>query len=223
MPVKNIVGGDHFIDEEMWVVSLARKKVGQGSKHAFLIIEGFYKEEYKIVRADLFIKGGEALGSSYWSGPSGLNASNKSGDLSAKVLPGSGGKCVVQVSNASGTALVVMKQMVVDDLKKLAKECEYKSYGITVEKAEQLVKNIAADMKVNIGYNLCGDGSIYSLSFLSERYESCVSWAINMLAKIDIKVEGKWHDFILMDTSKLIPPVPKKEQEEENPKAENHM
>lgn len=215
--VYNVVGGKHLISNEAWTVSLVRKKAGHGAEHAFLIIEGLYQGNYKIVRADLFVKEGAPLGSSALFGESGLKGSNYAGNASAKTLPGSSGQAVLFASNASGQAMIKMKELMLDELEALAGQCEYKTYGITAEQAETLISQIEKDVGAKLGYNLFGDGSVYSASFLSQRFHSCVSWAIEKLRQINIKVEGTWHDFILVKTSKILPAakqenVPQEEQ-----------
>lgn len=145
-----------------WIVSLVRRTQGEGSNHAFLLLESIEDNNYRIRRMDFFIE--RRYNKRY---------QNSSENPAITVF---------------GVGLIEITEISLFDAESLAKSCIGLSTGIGADQGTQLLKNIRDDQSERIGYCYMGSSPLYRIFRMKNvtQQHNCISWCEKHLDKIGI-------------------------------------
>jgi WD40 repeat protein len=173
-PHKSIFDNSMLVHPLGWVITLARKRTGEGSQHVFMILESVEDNYYTIRRIEFLLELRRAALPSRTSEP--------------------------RETNIFGQGLIEIAEKSVEDTKILAEQCVFKPSGITSHEGTLLLKNIFNDQSKRIGYSTPGASALYRMFRIPEAAEqhNCLSWCEKQLDAIGVSLTEKdWRDAIV--------------------------
>jgi WD40 repeat protein len=189
-PRSSVFDNSYIVRPSADVITVARDKLGAGSRHAFMVIENVEEVSpgvsyYRIRRIDFVL------------------------ELRHSALPK--GTSQPHKTDTFGQGLIEIADKSFDDAQQVAKESYHCSQGIDFMSGIKLLQAIYDDKRQRIAYCKMGNGGLYSLFTMREAVEhhNCLSWIRKHLEAIDVDlIPGKLKDFLVEDPrDKLLPAV----------------
>jgi hypothetical protein len=176
---RGVFSSSHIVSPDVWLVSVARERVGHATQHAFLILESIENDYYRIRRFD-FVK-----------------------ELRQEMLPNG-----ISPTALFGQGLIEVADKSVADAEHLASLCISTSVNITNEQGNQLLINIQSDQRRRLGYCNMGSSALYGMFRLpgTREQHNCISWCQHHLVEIGINVmEDSVSDLLFQSAIRKLP------------------
>ena len=181
-PNRSLFDNSFIVRPSAWVITVARRKLGEGRQHAFLILESVEEGYCRIRRIDFVL------------------------ELRHAVLPE--GASQPQKTDTFGQGLIEIADKSFDDATRLAEDCYHRSVAISFNQAVKLLKAIYEDKSRRLAYCKLGGSSLYGFFRMREAVEhhNCLSWIRKHLEAIDVDIlNGSLMEFFVEVPSSTLP------------------